>query len=125
MSRYVVVYILFNMTGFYMDVFQDEVYQKRAQILLKLLDAYLDKQQTVTAKDLPTMRELPVLLDKKVQEPIADFLRRTLQCKVTYGKDRFGQLNGYLLVSLDSTRLNQTGFYQAALALQKQQLDRS
>jgi hypothetical protein len=104
-----------------MDTFQEDLYQKRAQIVLKLLDAYLVKQQTMTIEDLPTLRELPVLIDAKAQEPIADFLRRTLQCKVTYGKDRFGQLNGYLLVSLDNARLNQTGFYQAALALQKQQ----
>ena len=70
------------------------------------------------------LRELPVLVDKKVQEPIVDFLRSTLQCKVSYGKDRFGQLNGYLMVSLDNTRLNQTGLYQGALALQKLKIDR-
>lgn len=105
-----------------MDMLQEELYQKRAQILLKLLDAYLDKQQPVALENLPISRELPVCIDKKVQEPIADFLRRTLQCKVTCGKDRYGQLNGYLMISLDSTRLNQTGYYQAALALQKQQL---
>ena len=107
-----------------MDTFQDDLYQQRAQVLLKLLDTYLDKREVSLSADLPTLRELPVLVDKKVQEPIADFLRRTLQCKVSYGKDRFGQLNGYLMVSLDNERLNQTGLYQGALALQKLKIDR-
>ena len=108
-----------------MDVFQEDVYHKRAQILLKLLDTYLDKRDVLLSADLPALRELPVLVDKKVQEPIIDFLRRTLQCKVNYGKDRFGQLNGYLMVSLDNERLNQTGLYQGALALQKLKLTKS
>lgn len=101
-----------------MDVLQDEVYQQRAQILLKLLDNYIDKRQIATNMDA-TSSELPVLVNKKLQEPIANFLRSTLQCKVSYGKDRFGQLNGYLMVSLDNERLNQTGLFQGALALQK------
>lgn len=107
-----------------MDLSED-LYQQRAQIVLKLLDAHLDKQHLTVSQDLPISRELPFLVDKKVQEPIADFLRRTLQCKVSYGKDRYGQLNGYLVVSLDNTRLNQTGLYQASLALQKLKLDES
>ena len=101
-----------------MDVLQDEVYQQRAQILLKLLDNYIDKRQIATNMDA-TSSELSVLVNKKLQEPIANFLRSTLQCKVSYGKDRFGQLNGYLMVSLDNERLNQTGLFQGALALQK------
>ncbi len=106
-----------------MDSIQEDVYQKRAQVLLKLLDAYLHKQNFTPDVESSKLREIPVLVHKKVQEPIVDFLRRTLQCKVSYGKDRFGQLNGYLIVSLDNERLNQTGFYQAALALQKLNLE--
>ena len=97
---------------------QNEVYQRRAQIVLKLLDTYIDKQPLPSVLEL-THSELPVLVNKKLQETIADFLRSSLQCKVTYGKDRFGQLNGYLMVSLDNERLNQTGLFQGALALQK------
>lgn len=101
-----------------MDVFQDDVFQQRAQILLKLLDPYIEKRQISPATNFSST-ELPVLVNKKLQEPIANFLRSTLQCKVTYGKDRFGQLNGYLMVCLDNERLNQTGLFQGALALQK------
>lgn len=105
-----------------MELFQEDLYQQRAQILLKLLDTYLDKRDVLLSADLHALGELPVLVDKTVQEPIVDFLRRTLQCKVNYGKDRFGQLNGYLMVSLDNERLNQTGFYKGALVLQKLKL---
>lgn len=101
-----------------MDEAREGLYHQRAQILLKLLDTYIDKPQLTSAFD-PATTELPVLVNKKIQEPIADFLRSTLQCKVTYGKDRFGQLNGYLMVCLDNDRLNQTGLFQGALALQK------
>lgn len=96
----------------------EDLYQQRAQILLKLLDIYIEKPQINLSIDM-TRTELPLLVKKKLQEPIADFLRSTLQCKVTYGKDRFGQLNGYLMVCLDNERLNQTGLFQGALALQK------
>lgn len=101
-----------------MDESRDGLYQQRAQIVLKLLDTYIDKPQTSVSFDLTTS-ELPILVNKKLQEPIANFLRSTLQCKVTYGKDRFGQLNGYLMVCLDNDRLNQTGLFQGALVLQK------
>jgi hypothetical protein len=102
-----------------MENYSEDLYQQRAQILLKLLDNYLDKCNMPLVMDPLNVRELPLKIDKKVQEPIINFLRSTLQCKVSYGKDRFGQLNGYLLVSLDNDRLNQTGLYQGALALQK------
>lgn len=105
-----------------MEPVQEDLYQQRAQILLKLLDTYIDKRDISLAADVPMLRELPVLVDKKIQEPIINFLRSTLQCKVSYGKDRFGQLNGYLMVCLENERLNQTGFYQGALALQKLRL---
>lgn len=108
-----------------MESLQDALYQHRAQILLKLLDNYIDKRDISHYADLPLLRELPVLVDKEVQEPIMNFLRSTLQCKVSYGKDRFGQLNGYLMVCLDNERLNQTGLYQGALALQKLKLTQS
>lgn len=97
------------------------LYHQRAMFLFKLLDEYLDQSNTA----LPLMSEvsgasvLPVMLRKDVQKPIADFLRTTLHCRVTFGKDRYGQPNGYLMISLDNDRLNQTGFYNASLALQK------
>lgn len=105
-----------------MNGFQEDLYQERAQIVLKLLDQYLAKQEIPNHADLNLLRELPILVDKKVQEPLMHFLRSTLQCKVSYGKDRFGQLNGYLMICLENERLNQTGLYQGALALQKLKL---
>ncbi|MCR9192306.1 MAG: hypothetical protein NXI01_06550 [Gammaproteobacteria bacterium] len=98
-----------------------DLFHQRAQLVLKLLDDYLDIQQPLlaSAPDLADTKTLPVLVQKSFQEPIANFLRSHLDCNVTYGKDHYGQANGYLMVSLDNNRLNQTGFYRAVIALQQ------
>ncbi|PJD93314.1 MAG: hypothetical protein CK424_02695 [Legionella sp.] len=104
-----------------MDSF-NSLYYQRAVFLVKLLDAYLDKRNAAAQPrccDLSEVNMLPLLLRKEFQKPMADFLRTSLQCKVTFGKDRYGQPNGYLMISLDNEHLNQTKFYSASLALQK------
>ena len=95
------------------------IYAQRARIILKLLENYIDKSELPRFVPSLGLSELPILVEKKAQEPIMKFLQHTLHCKVSYGKDRFGQRNGYIIICLDNSRLNPTGLYRGQIALQK------
>lgn len=104
-----------------------ETYQERAERLYKLLDKYLDKRYLSTQNRVPPSEQglLYLSVDASYQKQVVQFLRDFLACKVTVAKDQFGRHSGYLEVSLDTERLNTTGYFQAALALERMDMTES
>lgn len=98
-----------------------ELYQERVQQLFKLLEPYLDKKYHTKCSlaEIGHSALVAISIREGCHDMIAQFLKQFFHCDVTYGKDRFGKLNGYLLISLSSDRFNSTSWYTAALALHR------
>lgn len=95
-----------------------DTYQKRANLLLKLLNPYL-ANPPLLCLDLIGKGELHICLQDIHQDKMIRVLRSCLNVQIHPGKDRLGQANGYLVLSLDNACLNSTAIFSAALDLQR------